>query len=417
MDRSLGNIFQKKEIAALLLAFFVLFQMAYSFRFPSVGTNENWLPISSYLNKFSVKQGDSALLAKVSLFISPDYRLNSDVGAYLELAKDFSPRSFKGNAYLNRPLYIFLAFIAASVVGIFAPVSYGVIFAIYIILNFFFLYAGALLFFLMLRKIFSFRVAFLSSFLLIFSPFSHSFLTQPMPHVFMIFAVALSLYLLYDYFILPSSKKLIVFSFIIGILMLGKMLFSIPIFFLFLAVFYKRYKESIVFLAVLFIPYLIWYVLVTKIWGIDYYFSEAVHYRMGVWVFESLFWPWYEFLRVYLAALPDFISTVIYAFLVLPLAFAIAGFKRIGFENKNLLVFGFIISIFLLSFGMNLYLYRISFLVFPVIYPLAVIGMGEAAGFWGRYDKRLYNIVYAASLILIVGLSSVDIYNVFQYLN
>ncbi len=403
----------KITITALISLLF--FQLIYGFLFPSVGTNANWQPISTYLPKFAVASSDNFLLDKIYPLISPGYRLNSDTGHYLELAQSFSPEYFAGNPFLERPLYSFLIFLSSLPVRLFTAPSYGIIFGLAILVNFILMSAAVLLFFSLLRKIFSEKVAWLSSILLIFSPFVHSFLNQPLAEMLMVFSVVLSAYLLHNYLQKPSLRKLIVFSLIVGTLMLGKMFFAISFFVLFLSLYFKRYREGFIFLSVHLIPLLLWYAFVTQVWGLDYYSHGVQNWRMGVWVLDMLGWPWQQSYQVLLKTIPNFFTALIYGFLLIPVIFSVMGITRLPFKSKNIFYFGPVLAVFLLGFLTKFYYIRHVFLLFPIIYPTAILGMERVASYLKTGKQWFPPVFYAIVIALIIIISNVNIYRVFDY--
>lgn len=409
------NLFQKKWLAVCILILLLFFQLIYSFLFPSVGFNDNWQPVSTYLPKFQEESIDNLLLGKIYPLISSGYRLNSDISHYLELARSFSSESFKINVFLERPLYPFLIFLSSLPVQLFTFPSYGIIFGLAILVNFILINLAVLLFFHLLQKLFSLKVAWLSSILLIFSPFVHSHLNQPVPEMLMAFAVVLSAYLLYNYIKKPSILKLIIFSLVIGVLMLGKMFFATSFFILLLAIYFKRYKEGIIFLVIHLIPFLSWYLWITRVWGISYYSHQIQQYNMGTWIFSIITWPWQEIYRVLINVFPDFVAALIYSFLLIPIIFSIIGFSKIPLKSKNIIYFGSIFSVFILGFLIGFYYLRHVFLLFPIIYPTCILGMERLANFLGKYKSWYSPLFYAVIIALIILLSNVNIYRVFDY--
>lgn len=403
----------KKTI--LILTSLLFFQLIYGFLFPSVGSDDSWQPIAAYLPKFQAETTDSFILDKIYPFISLKYRLNSDVGNYLELAQNFHSEYFKEHVFLNRPLYPFLIWLASLPVRFLTIPSYGLIFGAAILLNFVLIGAAVLLFFHLLQKLFSLKIAWLSSILLIFSPFVHSYLNQPLAEMLMAFAVVFSAYLLDNYIRKPSTFKLIVFSLLIGTFMLGKMFFAISFFILLLAFYFRRYKEGIIFLAVHSIPLLLWYTFVTQIWQIGYFAGEVENWHMGVWLFDVINWPWQETFRVFLGFLPNFITAFAYSFLLIPVIFSVIGFQRLPFRAKNIFYFGPIFSVFLLGILISFYYIRHAFLLFPIIYPAAVLGMERTAESLRKYRGFLSPLFYVIIISLIILISNINIYRVFDY--
>ncbi len=411
------ELFSGQRLAALALISFLFFQLIYSFLFPACGLDANWLSPTTYLPKFTVESTDNFLLEKIYPLISPEYRLNSDVGDYLELAQNFNPQYFEGHVFLNRPLYPFLISLLSLPFRLFTEPSYGIIFGLAIFLNFILITAAVLLFFSLLKKLFSLRVSFLSSMLLVFSPYVHASLIQPLAEMLMVFAVIASVYLLCNYIKKPSVPKLSIFSLIIGVFMLGKMFFAIPIFILVLAIYFRRYREGIAFLIIHLIPLGLWYLWVTQAWHLPYYLHEAQHFQMGVWLFSVFHQPWSETLRILLAALPNFIRALVYGFLLIPVLFSIIGFGALSFKSKNILYFGALFSVFALFLIMNFYLAHHVFLLFPIIYPTAILGIDGVATRLKRY-KSWYSSAFCVMIIsLTILISNINVYRVFDYLN
>ncbi len=400
----------------LIITSLLFCQLVYSFLFPACGFGDSWQPISTYLPKFSTASSDNFILSKVYPLISKDYRLNSDVGNYLELARNFGPQIFDGHIFTNRPLYPFLIFILSLPPRIFMPPSYGMIFGLSILLNFILIVSAVWLFWRLLKDIFSPKVAWVAAVLLIFSPYVHASLTQPLAEMLMVLAVILSVYLLHNYIKKPSVLKLIIFSLVVGIFMLGKMFFATSFFILMMALYFKRYREGVVFGVVQILPLFLWHFWVTQIWGLNYFVNEVQNWQMGVWLINVFHWPWYKTSQVFLSALPNFITALIYGFLLLPVFFSVVGFQKLPFRAKNIIYFGSFSSVFLLCFIMNLYLYRHAFLLFPIIYPTAVLGMETIAAGLKKYRPWCVPIFWTVALGLIILVSNINIYKIIDYL-
>lgn len=409
------NTFQKKWFLTFVLVFLLFFQLIFSFLFPASGFNDNWLPITTYLPKVQVQSADNFLLDKVYPLISPDFRLNSDIGHNLELAQNFNSQYFSGHVFLSRPLYPFLIFIISLPFRLFIEPSYGIIFGLAVFLNFILLAGAVFLFFSFLKKLFSLRVAFLSSVLLIFSPYVHASLIQPLAEMLMIFALSLTIYLLWDYIKKPSASKLIIYSLVAGIFMLGKMFFATSFFILLLAIYFKRYREGVAFLIIHLVPLGLWYLWVTQVWHIAYYVHEAQHYQMGLWLLNIFHWPWPQTFQIFLAALPSFTRALVYGFLLFPVIFSVIGWRALPFKSKNLFYFGALLSGFALFFIMNLYFAHHAFLLFPIIYPTAVLGIERIGAYLRKYQTWYYPVFYATIIGLIIFISNINVYRIFEY--
>ena len=409
------RLFSKSWFAVFVLTSLLLFQLILSFTFPARGLNDNWQPISTYLPKFTVERTDNLILGKIYPLISSEYRLNSDVGHYLELARNFNPEFIKGHVLLGRPLYSFLIFLGSLPIRFFTTPSYSLIFGLAILVNFILIGLAVILFFWLLQKLFSSKVAWFSSILLIFSPFVHIFLVQPRAEMLTAFTVVMAGYFLYNYAQRASFLKLVIFSLIIGILMLGKMFFAIAFFVVLLGSCFRRYKEAFIFLIIHLIPLGLWYFWVTRVWQIPYYAHDVQYYRGGALVLNVFQWPWHQTFQTLLAALPNFISGLIYSFVLVPVIFSMVGFWKLTFKSKSIFYFGAIFSVFLFCLLVNVYYYRVIFLLFPVIYLTAVLGIQEVASHLKRYRPWLAPLFYVIIISLIILISTVNIYQVFDY--
>ncbi len=412
------SLLQNKKKVFLILFFLILCQLFYSFLFPAYNiSNDYWKTIEelSFHKDYSFDSLDNLIAGKIYPFLS-DYHINSDCGGYMLLAHDFPQHYFRGHlANLNRPLYPFLVYLISRPIHLIGGSSYALTFLAGIFLNFILFFLTVFFFYSLVKKIISWRVAFLSSVLLIFSPFAHIWLIQPETNIFGAFMVIFNLYLLYNYITHPSIKKLIIFSLIIGILILGKMIFAIPIFILILAIYFKRYKEGVLFLIIHLIPRALWYLWVTKVFKIGYFSTEVIDFDMGVWMFKIFYWPWFKTAEVFLEALPKFTNVIIYGFLLVPVLFALIGFRDLSFKRKRLFCFGLIFSFFTLFFIMNYYSPRHAFLLFPVIYPLTILGIDRVARFLKKYKSWYSPVFYLVVFVFLIIISSVNVFKIFSY--
>jgi len=412
------NLFKKKKILLLVLLFLLSFQLLYSFLFPTHGTNsinnKAWLSLPELIShrKSPLNASEGSLITR-AYGILTKYYVNADGGQYILLANNFPKYYLESQPIiLDRPLYPFLIAVVAFLPRLFFN-SYATIFTSAIFLNFILGFFSVVLFYYLCEKFINSRTAILSSLLLIFSPAFHLWLVQPMPEMFTIFIIIATLFLLENYIRNPSRFKLIIFSLIVGTFMLGKMLFALSIFILISAFYFRRYKEGFMFLIIHLIPLAVWYLLVIKLLRIPYFFNEVANYGVGVWLFNIFRWPWHKTLETLIVVLPNFISIVIYGFLLLPVIFAALGFKKIIFKNGKLFCFIFVISFLLLIFMMNVYSPRYGFWLFPVIYPLAVLGIDRTAEFSKKYiNPKVFSLVI---YILLIVISSIDFYKFVSY--
>ncbi|MDO8601087.1 MAG: glycosyltransferase family 39 protein [bacterium] len=410
------DIINSKKIVFFTFFSLLLFQLAFSFLYPTHGEGKGWLSLTELVShqKSPLNGSEASLINKFSPILG-GYQVNADGGQYVLLANKFPEYYWQGsNIFLPRPLYSFLISAVAFLPRLFSD-SLAIVFASAIFLNFILAFGSVLLFYILFKRLISPRVAFLASLLLIFSPFFHVWLVQPLPEMLGIFMVAASLYFLASYIQSPSHLKLAVFSLIVGLFMLGKMLFAIPFFILALAVYFKRYKEGILFLIIHLIPLGLWYLTVTMVFKIGYRVTEVADFSVGSWLLNIFRWPWQQTAGIFLNILPQFISSVVYGFLLLPLVFAFLGFKNFILKNKNFICFSFIFSFLALFFIMNFYTPRHAFLLFPVIYPLAVLGIDRVADYLKRYKAWYAKAFLVAVFIFLIIISNINIFKIFPY--
>lgn len=405
---------------AIIFIFLISFQALFSFLFPTYDDTSYWqkaeaLGFSSWnRQRYSLDTFDNSFIKKAYPLIA-NYHMNLDVGGYLLIAHDFPQHYFKGNyTLLTRPLYPILVNWLARPLHLISG-SYSMTFVAGLLLNFALFFFTVYLFYWLVKKFISDRVAFLSSALLIFSPFAHVWLVQPETNIFAIFAIIFSLYLLYGYVQAPSLRKLIIFSLAVGFLLLGKKIFAISVFILLLAFFFKRYKEGIIFFVLHLLPLAFWSFWITRVWGLPLYVDEVSVWGYGTWFLNIFNWPWYQTFKIFINSVPNFISMVIYGFILLPVIFALIGYRRLILEKKKIFLLSFIFSFFILIFSMQLFIPRWGFWLFPIILPLAVLGIDEVADFIKKYKTSYAKAFYILIYSLIILISSLNIYKFIWY--
>jgi 4-amino-4-deoxy-L-arabinose transferase-like glycosyltransferase len=409
------NLFGNKKVAFLVIFLLLAIELIFSLVFATHGTGKGWLSLPSVIShpKSTLNAGENLLINRVEQIL-PRYYINADSGQYILVANDFPKYYLKGaEVILDRPLYSFLI----AVVAFFPKMifdSFAVFFASAILLNFILGLASAILLYLLCEKFLNQKAAFLSSLLLIFSPFFHVWLVQPMPEIFTVFIIILTIFFLVSYVKKPSFKKLVIFSLIIGIFLLGKMFFALSIFVLLLAIYFKRYKEGAIFFLAHLLPLALWYLFVTKILHLPYFINEA-DYGVGVWILEAFHSPWHKTLNIIFSFLPQVFYIIIYGFLFLPVVFAILGLKNISFRYGRIFCLFFVLSFLILIFVMNLYAIRYGFLIYPIVYPLAALGIIKSADWLAKYKTWFAPIFYAVALLTIIVISNSDICNIFYY--
>ncbi|MDO8424408.1 MAG: glycosyltransferase family 39 protein [bacterium] len=404
-----------KKIAVFFI-FLIGLQMLSGFLFPAYDDSPYWRTVEDldFYQGHSFDSFDNAFIQKIYPLIA-NYHMNLDDGGYLLIAHDFPLHYFKGNyTLLTRPIYPILVSWVAKPLHLISN-SYSTTFVAGLLTNFILFFFTVYLFYWLIKKYISSRAAFLSSLLLIFSPFAHIWLTQPETNILAVFSIILSLYLLDNYVGAPSLRKLIIFSLAIGVLLLGKKIFAISIFIALLALIFKRYKEGIIFFALHLFPLAFWSFWITRVWGLPFYVDEVSRWGFGEWIFGIFSLPWYQTFQTFIGSVPNFISMVIYGFMLLPLIFALIGYKRLVLKGKGIIISTFILSFFVLIFGMQIYIPRFGFWLFPVVLPLAVLGIDVVADFLKKY-KRWYALTFYAFIYsLTIFISFLNVYKFINY--
>lgn len=405
-----------KKIIWMFFALVVV-QVLYSFLSPNYGTNQCWksLDTLSAYKGHSFDSFDKKLINKAVALVS-GYHAVCDGAGFVLLAHDFPQDYFRNRLlFINRPLFPFLVHILSIPFHIFSD-SYSLTFLASILLNMILFFITVCLFFNLAKKFFSPRVAFWSSILFILSPFAHSWLVQTETSVFGVFAFMSSLYLLDDYVKKSTKQKLIVYSLIVGILMLGKMNLAVGILFVLLALWFKKYKEAMTFFVLQFLPIFLWYLWVTRVWGLGFGMQEVSKFGAGVWMFDMLSWPLYKIVAEIVGVVPNFLTAVIYGFLFVPVFFSIIGFYVWPFKHKQIVYGGMFLAYLIFFFALRLYLPRHAFFLFPIIYPTAILGIdyvGEKLKSFKFYRPWLY---YGLVYFLIIVPSLLSIFKMYEYL-
>lgn len=400
----------------IIIAILIIFEAGIGFLFPTYPVNECWKPLDvlkSY-NGHSFSSFDNIIVGKVRGLIG-DYHLNCDAGGFLLLAHDFPNDYFRGRLlFVNRPLYSFLIFLLAAPFHLISA-SYSMTFVSAILLNMIMAWLAAILLYSLLKRFFSHYVSLVSAILFSLSPLVRSWLVQPETNIFGAFAWVFSLWLFARYLDAPNKKRLYGYSLLVGILLLGKMNFAISIFIILATICFKRYREGAVFFFIHLIPIGIWYLLVTKLWNLPFSNQEVANFGVGVWFFALTA---REFLAEMMASVPRFIEAVVYGFMLLPLPLAIYGLVIMKIKNKFFYFFGMALSLVVLFFALGFYLPRHAFLLFPVIYPLAVVGLKELADrIHNNLPKLSSDLVFYVIVGIMIVLANTNILQIYQYLN
>ncbi len=184
---------QMSKKIILFLILLIMAQMAFSFLSPSYSKNDCWKTFQTADNYkgHRLDSFDQKLLNRIKNVVA-DYHFVCDGGGMVILAHDFPKDYFRGRLlFINRPLYSFFVSLISQPFHLLSN-SFSMTFAAAILANFLLFFAAVLMFFYLVKKMFSERVALWSAILLILSPFAHSWLIQPETNVLGIFSLVLS---------------------------------------------------------------------------------------------------------------------------------------------------------------------------------------------------------------------------------
>ncbi|MDP6477129.1 MAG: hypothetical protein QF502_04400 [Nitrospinaceae bacterium] len=374
--------------------------------------NKCWRPIFQVAASEEVMTegtiGDKSLVNKFATLF-PEYRMNCDDAYFLRLVQRGFPESFSNLSILmDQPLYPLLIFLVFKPIGLlFDNQSMSVIFASAMAVNLLLMIFGVLLFYYLLKDLFSPKVAFLSSVLLIFSPLTHVMLVQSTSTGIMeVFIIIAYIYLLNDYAGRPGQKRLVMYSILAGILMTGKMIFSLGIFVICLGIYFKRIRETVLFFVIHLVPLGIWYLFVEWGLGIKFEIHVITDYNFGIWLFDLFSSPWSTQLGVLINVLPQYFESIIYGFMMIPVILSCYGLHYVEIKHKYLIYSLYLVSFLILFFIMNVILPRLSFFLFPIIYPTAVIGLKNLP-----HARFFSPVIYTAIIII----SNINVYKILEY--
>ncbi|MDP6806679.1 MAG: hypothetical protein QGH96_03030 [Desulfobacterales bacterium] len=396
-----------------ILVFSCLIQFYLGFANPAFNEgNKCWRPITQVVESKEVDlEGTDADKRLVQRFarLFPYYQMNCDDGYFLRLLQRGFPKSFeKFPVLIDQPFYPFLVFLLLKPVGLLIDTkSMSVIFAVAVIANLLMLMGGVALFYRLLNEIISSQVAFLSGLLLVFSPLVHIWLVQSTSTGIMeIFIIIMFLYLLNRYRMSPSPKRLVIFSLLAGILMTGKMIFALGFFVMCLGWYYKRISESVLFGVIHLIPFGLWYLYVEWILDIPFGIATITDYHFGIWLIDLFSMPWNDLLLILTRTIPRYFQTVVEGFFLLPVILSLYGLHCWQNHHKYQIYILYTVSFMALFFIMNYFIPRLSFFLFPIIYPTAVVGLQKLP-----HARFFSPVIYAAIIII----SNINVYKILEY--
>ncbi|NTW21971.1 glycosyltransferase family 39 protein [Candidatus Falkowbacteria bacterium] len=410
----------KKRYLFSLFFLAIVFQFFYSLYYPANQPDNPCQLGSEYFlvkdlekikNEYNASSGD---LSKTDKFFKtfPDYRVICDSMSYVLQSRNW-PESYKERSlYVDHPLYDIFATLILSPYRLFVGVpSYAIVFGSLIAANLLMLFAAVWFFYELTARFFSNKVAATSSLLLIFSPFVHTMVTQPTSSGMMeIFVVAASLWLFFDYAKKPSWRKLAVNSLLFGSLMLGKQIFALSLFFIIIALKHKKIKEAAAFMFLQLVPTALWAIYVKLVLGVSFYSANVTGYEQGSWFLKVKYWELYKMSNIVLSALPNFTITLLFGFLVVPVVLSVYGVYKMEDKKKAFYYWTFLLSFLALFFAMKYYRPSLSFLVYPAIYPTAVLGLAEVRRLAAKRSELAGKVIYYGILIALIFFSSLNVY-------
>jgi len=411
--RRVTNIVNSDTSMLSVLVVCCLLQFYLGFAYPAYQEgNKCWRPIFQVAGSEEIvaegSSGDTSLVKRFAALF-PKYRMICDNAYFLRLIQRGFPGSFSSLPMLmDQPLYPLLIFLVHKPIGLlFDSQSMAVIFACAVVVNLLLMISGVSLFYFLLKNLFSSKVALFSNMLLIFSPLAHIWMVQSTSSGIMeIFIIITHIYLLYDYIGSPGRKRLIVYSILAGILMTGKMIFALGLFTICLGLYFRRIQETVIFFIIHLLPLGVWYLILNWGFGIGFEIHTITDYKFGIWIFNLFSLAWYKQLAILIDVLPRYFKSIVYGFMMIPVILSIYGMYHVKIKFKNLIYFLYLGSFLGLFFIMNLFLPRLSFFLFPIIYPTAVVGLKHLPG-----AKVFSPVIFLATLVI----SNVNVYKIIEY--
>ncbi len=226
-------------------------------------------------------------LSKLNEKIPFLWQYNTDSPTELFTADEF-PHSLKEtNVRVSRPAYPLLVRALQQTLELlthmFSPFSTVLA---YILLKFFVFMAYCCLFWKLLRLFLSERATLLALILSLFHPLAITFIgtyhTTELQFITPVIVVAL----LWDISKVYTPKKNILYSLLVGFLMLAKPDYAVYIAVLLFAVFKRKYKAAGLSFISYLIPLAAW-LLFLKLYGVPYYDNQAAEYGQGVWLYQD----------------------------------------------------------------------------------------------------------------------------------
>ena len=207
---------------------------------------------------------------------------------YMKMEKPGNVNKFR----INRPAVPALNFILSKPIyfigNLFFDISKLESAAVaFLIVKFAFYLICSLFMYFLIKKYLNSQIAIIGVFLFLTHPFMIYHATHLSIPEFSFFIPIIILYLFSNISEKYSLKKNIIFSLILGTLMLAKQAYGIYLAIIIFSIFFKRYKEIIISILVHFVP-LMFYMFLLKLNNIDYYNHEVVCCNAPTWIFNDL---------------------------------------------------------------------------------------------------------------------------------
>lgn len=255
---------------------------------------------------------------------------------YMKMEKPGNVNKFR----INRPTVPALNFILSKPIyfvgNLFFNISKLESAAIaFLIVKFLFYITCSLFMYFLIEKFLNSKIAIIGVFFFLTHPFMIYHATHLSIPEFSFFIPIIILYLFSNISEKYSLKKNIIFSLILGILMLAKQAYGIYIAIIIFSLFFKRYIEVALSVLVHLIPLII-YLFLLKLNNIEYYNHEIVCCNAPTWIFNDLFLrPIPEILHVGIFSFHTFIIKAIDHYSVMFFMFIIATFLFFSKKIKN----------------------------------------------------------------------------------
>jgi hypothetical protein len=260
------------------------------------------------------------------------------------------------------------------------------------------------------------HIVFCAVFLLATAPAITVYGPQPVPEILTFFSIALLSYLAaFLEKVGLSALRVILFALLNGVVLLIKENVALVFFFFVLLLWARHFRYTLLYAAVVFLPYLLWVLIVRFLMHTPFVIAGVEDYNFISWLQENFarlsLWGQIQYVARTIAR---FGWHLLKGFVFVPVVLSFVGLATSRMTGKWLLYLAHGVAYFLMFFAMNLVTPRMTFMLYPVILFFAAEGWCRITIHKGG-GSILREIVFLLPLILFAIFTSSDIYRLYNY--